>query len=251
MADTPHQLALLRSLATAESLSPFAQQLQAIQQLSEACTARYSSEPPAMAMPDEFPSQQLVEAQCAATSNALRQLTPLLLQWSASSSPNTGSSSTTATASAPTTASAPSSSNTVDQLPAQQLSQDALQALLLLTGSTGHTVDAMRKVVNIKAGGGLFALMTGAASADAPSLQDLVGGIASTGGSGKGQPNCVHVVCSRPAWAHLSTLMHQAPCLEQLQLLHPFFTCLFQPVYLPSYASGSMHEYLLTTDSVF
>jgi len=204
MADSPHQLALLRGLATAESLSPFAQQLQALQQLSEACTARYSSEPPGMTMPNEFASQQLVEAHCAATSNALQQMTPLLQQWCASSSTNTGSSgsiSTTATASAPTSA-GPRSSNTVDQLPVQQLSQDALQALLLLTGSTGHTIDAMRKVINMKAGGGLFALMTGAASADAPSLQDLVGGIASTGESGKGQPNCVYVCVQQ---ASLST----------------------------------------------
>jgi len=192
MADSPHQLALLRSLATAGSLTPFAQQLQAIKQLSEVCTARYSSEPPGMAMPAEFPSQQLVEAHCAATSNALQQLTSLLQQWCASSSTNTGSSGTTATASA-STAAGLSSSNIVDQLPVQQLSQDALQALLLLTGSTGHAVDAMRKVINMRAGGGLYVLLSGAASADAPSLQDFVGGIASTGQSGRGQPNCIYV----------------------------------------------------------
>ena len=183
MAAPANSLQVLHSLATASSLSPFAQQLQALQKLSDFCTSQYSS---VLAPPTEFPSQQLLKAHCAATSNGLHQLTLLLQQWCSSSRPSSDSTqaddSTSSTCGTSSTAGTPADPCSRSDPAAAQvpplLSHDALQAVLLLTDATQHTIDAMRTAVTLKAH--WSALMPGRFPA-VPSLQDFVASIVSSG----------------------------------------------------------------------
>lgn len=185
-AKTRH-LRVLNSLATADSLFPFAQQLQALQQIRDECSTLYSSEPESL--PDAIPSQQSVHAQCSATANGMKQLAKLLQHWLSSSDPHSHSTIAATPTTAPQAAQAstiPSSSSSGSAgQPPPQLSWDssstALQAVLLLLESTYPRVDAMRKAVSIKAQGGMFALMAGPGIMHAPTLQSFVQDIKDTG----------------------------------------------------------------------
>lgn len=216
MAGSAKSLQVLRSLATASSLSPFALQLQALQQLSEFCTSQYTSVP---APPTEIPSQQLAQSHCAATSNGLQQLTLLLQQWrtTPSSDSTQGDDSTSGTTATPAD---PSSSDPAASQVPPQLSQDALQAVLLLTDAANHTIDAMRQAVTLKVH--CSAIGVPGRFAGVPDLQEFVGSIVSSGENGR---RGSLLACCLPAalWLHgyalLCVCLHSLPVAAVLPLL--------------------------------